>query len=813
LPVTYSTYAIGAHGEVLSATIQDGAPRTVNYVEDASGQVIRRRETSGTGTASTGTELSNNRWYRFAGVELFESGSATTGADGIASASYTVREGDTLVSIASSLWGDGALWYKLAEANGFTLGSALIAGRTLSVPGGVSSTHHNADTFKPYDTVETLGNTQPGAPNISTPAPPRKKGCGVIGQILLIAIAVAVTLIATPAAGASFGQVLLGAAAGNIASQGVGLVTGIQDKFSFKSLALTVITAGVTAGISQGLSAASRLSETAASAGKVLTGFGKAVQNVGKFLSSGSFGANVIRGAASSAITQGISVATGLQKSFSWTSVAVGGVVGGVSGALQGHFEGTAISRSVEDYAQQTLTGAAAAIAGGATRSLLTGTDFGDNVLAALPDVIGATIGGIIAKGVRGTAKDGVNGKKKASSGEAIFEAITPAQKQKIKDQGGAIIYDAQGNVGIKGLSRKGVVEILGGGGIERTPQHLSGIDTISKYGDNLGYIDTAPDAIMRARGETDGGGVRFEFLGSDVEIKSEYFGMEGVGVTRALQGSSDGYTSAVWLYAGQDTVKFGELGARVSFGKALTSNGYLEGVRSYNAANLASISKGQSISSYTPSVWNNYKQAVWGRQDLASAQWNHGGLGYVSAPVEFLLSSVTGASDLGSSYYRGRQGTIAPFDRQTTDLTLFALGGAETMVSKAGRLGIAAESEVLSPFTTRYLAESGGRLGGTTTRAQNYGISQELRSRGYSFPERPGGGLGSEEFIGGAGAGSKGGTYVDITAIAPNGRTVRIQTIDTLANGLPTPSEAAAAARIRAARPLDKIILVPKGK
>jgi hypothetical protein len=90
LPVTYSTYAIGAHGETLSATIQDGAPRTVTYVEDASGQVIRRRETSGTGAASTGTELSNNRWYRFAGVELFESGSATTGADGIASASYTV---------------------------------------------------------------------------------------------------------------------------------------------------------------------------------------------------------------------------------------------------------------------------------------------------------------------------------------------------------------------------------------------------------------------------------------------------------------------------------------------------------------------------------------------------------------------------------------------------------------------------------------------------------------------------------------------------------------------------------------------------
>ena len=75
------------------------------------------------------------------------------------------------------------------------------------------------------------------------------------------------------------------------------------------------------------------------------------------------------------------------------------------------------------------------------------------------------------------------------------------------------------------------------------------------------------------------------------------------------------------------------------------------------------------------------------------------------------------------------------------------------------------------------------------------------------------GGGIGPEAFIPGIGPGSKGGTFVDITSQAANGRNVRIQTIDTLANGLPTPAEAAAAARIRAAFPNDKLILVPKGK
>jgi hypothetical protein len=45
-------------------------------------------------------------------------------------------------------------------------------------------------------------------------------------------------------------------------------------------------------------------------------------------------------------------------------------------------------------------TGAVGAIANAATRSALTGTSFGDNILAAIPDVIGQTIGNMVAMGV-----------------------------------------------------------------------------------------------------------------------------------------------------------------------------------------------------------------------------------------------------------------------------------------------------------------------------------------------------------------------------------------------------------------------------
>jgi filamentous hemagglutinin len=71
-----------------------------------------------------------------------------------------------------------------------------------------------------------------------------------------------------------------------------------------------------------------------------------------------------------------------------------------------------------------------------------------------------------------------------------------------------------------------------------------------------------------------------------------------------------------------------------------------------------------------------------------------------------------------------------------------------------------------------------------------------------------------SEEWIPGPGGGREGGTFVDITAKTPDGKTIRVQTVDTLADGVtPTPREAAAAARIRAQFPGDELRLVPKPK
>lgn len=149
-------------------------------------------------------------------------------------------------------------------------------------------------------------------------------------------------------------------------SQAVGVATGIQDKFSWNAVALTAITAGIG-----GSGIGNKFAKLAGVSGKL------AVTAVGAGINS--------------AIGQGIGVATGMQEKFSWAGVAAAGVGAGVGFATRN-------AGFVTQTAARTL-----AIAG--ARSLIEGTDFGDNILAALPDIIGQTIGEAIAGGIARAAE------------------------------------------------------------------------------------------------------------------------------------------------------------------------------------------------------------------------------------------------------------------------------------------------------------------------------------------------------------------------------------------------------------------------
>jgi YD repeat-containing protein len=403
------TYDVNGHITTLVDQTALGGPTTVTYRNDAYGQVLVREE------SKNGVIGPRQLYYYFAGMRIGDVGNngpspslidyaqelATRGATqpaglyragrpvasadfdenyqpinagypGAAPTSYTVRSGDTLYSIASALWGDQAMWFLIAEANGITAATSLVPGQRLIIPNKVTNFHNTSGTFRVYDAGEAIGDTMPTLPN--EPAPPpavaKKKGCGVFGQILGFIISIAVSYL-LPGVGQVLGNVIgkaiggaiggaIGTAAGlgiqaslvSAVSQGIGVAAGIQDSFSWKSVGMSALTSFV--------------------------GGTGAFQAKG-----GSFGAiaqNVAVGAATNAAIQGIAIAAGLQDQFSWGSVAAAGASGGV---------GSAINSRAGPLAKSVAQGLASA----AVRSLVDGTDFGDNLLAELPDVIRATIG------------------------------------------------------------------------------------------------------------------------------------------------------------------------------------------------------------------------------------------------------------------------------------------------------------------------------------------------------------------------------------------------------------------------------------
>jgi hypothetical protein len=104
-----------------------------------------------------------------------------------------------------------------------------------------------------------------------------------------------------------------------------------------------------------------------------------------------------------------------------------------------------------------------------------------------------------------------------------------------------------------------------------------------------------------------------------------------------------------------------------------------------------------------------------------------------------------------------------------------------------------------------------GGRLGGPKTREHVEAIADEMEGRGWTI--EGGGGRMAEEYLPGPGGARVGSSYPDITA-TKNGRTLRVNTVDTLKDGVtPTARETRNATRIRQQKPEDKLLLVPKPK
>lgn len=182
----------------------------------------------------------------------------------------------------------------------------------------------------------------------------------------MIAIAVAVALPYVNPAFQGFWGGIGAAVVGSATSQAVGLATGIQNKFDFKGLALSALSAGVTGGLAK----------------------------LGAFEVGSKFAAGALRGATSGIITQGVGVATGLQDRFSWSGVAAAGVGGGITQQIGGS--------NMWGRAGASLAGG---LGGAAAASLVSGQDFGDTLISSLPSIIANTIGNLVAGAVADSGK------------------------------------------------------------------------------------------------------------------------------------------------------------------------------------------------------------------------------------------------------------------------------------------------------------------------------------------------------------------------------------------------------------------------
>ncbi|MCD5364588.1 hypothetical protein LQT98_23220, partial [Chromobacterium aquaticum] len=144
-------------------------------------------------------------------------------------------------------------------------------------------------------------------------------------------------------------------ALGSMASQGAAMAMGMQDRFSWSQVGLNAIGAGVSAGIGEGL--------------------------LGPSLAKAPIG---IRAAAGSALTQGVGVATGLQKSFNWTAVVASGAAAGIS-AWVGDGLGWNSTDPVASVGYGTLRGlVSGGIQSGAIAAESFGSALGDQVASGL---------------------------------------------------------------------------------------------------------------------------------------------------------------------------------------------------------------------------------------------------------------------------------------------------------------------------------------------------------------------------------------------------------------------------------------------
>ncbi|WP_207769793.1 hypothetical protein [Solimicrobium silvestre] len=303
-----SNYLYNTAGQIIYQKHQDG--QAGDYLETISYDV----NSSGNQVGETGVYADGQRHTYLDGGSYAEVQQVMPSQVGSGQSGYTATGGENLAQVAQTVYGNSALWYLIANANGLTENTSLKAGEQISVPSGMPTGQANSTTGKPYNAGEIQGGN---LPNLKTPPPADGGGCSTFGLILLVVVAIIVT-IATEGATAEY--------LGTVAADGGAAVGGAAATGG-------TVAAGDAAVVAGGTAAAGG---TAVVGGTAIVGGTAAVGDAAVVTGIDA----VTGGGISGAFTTGISVLTGGSTIVGGTAVAVGVAAGSA-------FVGSVVSQEI----------------------------------------------------------------------------------------------------------------------------------------------------------------------------------------------------------------------------------------------------------------------------------------------------------------------------------------------------------------------------------------------------------------------------------------------------------------------------------
>ncbi|WP_233295403.1 DUF4214 domain-containing protein [Massilia antarctica] len=342
---TTSDYDVNGHlVKINDPAFDKQAVKSRTFVNDAAGHVLRAT----TGDQVTHALVVNDQMLGATGGTLTDVNpgifastyepASVVAASNVPFVYIVQQDGETLQSIAGAIWGDGKLWYLIADANGVSDGP-LKAGLSLQIPARVNTVHNDYRTYKPYDPSVLVGDMTPALPPMAPNA-----GCNQVGMIVMIVVAVVATILTAGAAAPAAAGVASGAAAGGAVAGGAvagGAVAG--GAVAGGAVAGGAVAGGAVAGgaaVAGSTVAVGAVSTVAAStAGVGLAGAwsaGVAVMTGSATLSLGTVAAAALGSAVGSIASQSVGMMMGMQDSINWSAVGASALGGAITAGVAG---------------------------------------------------------------------------------------------------------------------------------------------------------------------------------------------------------------------------------------------------------------------------------------------------------------------------------------------------------------------------------------------------------------------------------------------------------------------------------------------